>query len=314
MQAIYLSSYGEAPELRDAPDPPAPGPSQLLVRVRAASVNPVDWKQASGKIWYYMAAKFPFVPGFDLAGEVVASGPGCEAFPVATRVHTRLHGKKGGAYGTLAIAGLNVANPMPAGMSFEQAAAIPLAGMTALQGLHNIAGLPMEGAKARVLVVGASGGVGHLAVQIAVAMGAHTTGVCSGRNVAFVRGLGAHEVVDYTQPNPYANRAPYDVVMDCVGSDPAAFTPLLTPKGTFASCMPGAAVIGWSALNFARQRSVKPVMLRSSAADLGTLDRLFEAGKLAPAIDSTFSLADTAKAWDRSQSGRAVGKIVISMP
>lgn len=315
MRAAAMRSYGgpEAVAIAEVPRP-TPGRGRVLVRVRAASVNPVDWKQASGKIRLLMPLSFPAIPGYDIAGEVAEVGPGVEGVAVGDRVHARLLGRGGGAYAEYAATGTDAFAPIPAGMDFGEAAGLPLAGMTALQGLRDEARLPMTGATQRVLVVGASGGVGHLAVQIARAMGATVVGVCSGRNAALVRALGAHDVVDYTQPDAYAGQAPFDVVLDCVGSAPGDFLPRMTPTGTFASPMPRPSVFAWAARNVVCAQRVRPVMLKANAADLRVLDALVEAGKLRVTIDSRFPLAEVGKAWARSMSGRAAGKIVVDVP
>ncbi|GDX80543.1 quinone oxidoreductase [Deltaproteobacteria bacterium] len=312
MRAIVLDSYADTPHIAERPAPVA-APASVLVKVRATSVNPVDWKQATGKIKLFMAAKFPFVPGYDLAGEVVEVGPGATGFAVGDPVHTRLNGTTAGANAELAVCGLDGVRPMPAGMDFGEAAALPLAGMTALQGLRDVLGLPMTGASGRVLIVGASGGVGHFAVQLARSMGAHVVGVCSGKNAELVLGLGAHEVVDYTRADAYTNQAPFDFIYDCVGGDLGLLVSLLTPKGRYASCMPGPAIFLWPILHVFSGRSVKPVMLKSTAADLAVLDGLVDQGKLRVVIDSRFPLAELPAAWARSQSGRTVGKIVIDV-
>jgi NADPH:quinone reductase-like Zn-dependent oxidoreductase len=311
MRAMIYPAYGgpEGLTMTEVPRP-VPGSGQLLVRVVASSVNPVDWKMASGKLRFIMPVKFPCIPGFDLAGEVVEAGPGVAGFPAGTRVHARITGS-GGASAEYALAGVDVTAPMPAGMDFGEAAGLPLAGMTALQGLRDRVGLPMEGARERVLVVGASGGVGHLAVQIARAAGATVVGVCSGRNAALVAGLGAHEVLDYTQPDPYRGQAPFDIVLDCVGGSPAAWLPLLAPQGRFASCVPGLSVFLRSALNAIAGKKVRPVLLKSNAEDLRLLDGLVEAGKLRVVVDRRFRLEDLAAAWTYSKAGRAAGKIVV---
>jgi NADPH:quinone reductase-like Zn-dependent oxidoreductase len=202
---------------------------------------------------------------------------------------------------------------MPHGMDFATAAAIPLAGMTALQALRDACGLPMSGATQRVLIVGASGGVGHLGVQIAVATGAHVTGVCSGRNADLVRGLGAHEVIDYTRADAFAGQAPFDIILDAVGGPCAPWLPRLRSDGHYASVVPGPAVIARALLNLVSGQKVHPVMLTPNAADLALLDGLFAAGKLRCVIDSHFALDQLGQAWTRSQSGRATGKIVVSI-
>ena len=310
MKAMILDSYGLEPRVAELPEP-TPAANEVLVRVRATSVNPIDWKQGAGKYRPILTASFPHVPAYDLSGEVEALGPGVTGFTRGQRVHTRLSGKDGGANAALVRAGLDVLRPMPEGMDFAQAAGLPLAGMTALQGLRDVLGVPMSGATQRVLVIGASGGVGHLAVQLAKSMGAHVTGVCSERNAELVRRLGAAAVVDYAKPDAYAGVAPFDLVLDCVGSSPGEFLDKLVPGGRFASCVPGPAVFGRRALNALSSKKVFPVMLSPNAADLGVLDDLFAKTQLEVVIDSTFPAAQLAEAWRRSMTGRVAGKIAV---
>jgi NADPH:quinone reductase-like Zn-dependent oxidoreductase len=311
MRAMTLDSYGLVPRVAELPAP-KPGPNSVLVRVKATSINPIDWKQASGKARPILGATFPhFIPGYDLAGEIAELGPGVTSFKVGQRVHTRLSGQAGGASAELVVCGLDVLQPMPEGMSFAQAAGLPLAGMTALQALRDACLLPMSGATQRVLIIGASGGVGHLGLQIARSTGAHVTAVCSGKNADLVRRLGAHEVIDYTKPDAYAGVAPFEVIFDSVGSSPGDFLDKLTPKGRFSSCLPGPAVFGHAALNVVRGKKVLPVLLKPNAADLGVLDALVAKGQLEVVIDSRFPMEKLGEAWARSASGRAAGKIIV---
>lgn len=315
MRAIVYHAYGgpDRLEMTDIPRP-SPGAGQVLVRVITSSVNPVDWKRAKGKLRFIMPVRFPAVPGFDVAGDVAEVGPGVSEFSVGDRVHARIATDNGtGACAEFAIVGLDVLVRVPAGMDPGEAAGLPLAGITALQGLRDRAGLRLEGARDRVLVVGASGGVGHMAVQIARCAGATVVGVCSARNAALVSSLGAHEVIDYKKPNPYRGQAPFDIILDCVGGSPLPWISRLGRGGRYASTMPGPAVFLLSTLNALSGRKVHPVMLKSSAKDLRVLDRLVEERKLRVVIDRRYPLAELRAAWERSMTGRVVGKIVIEV-
>lgn len=314
MRAMVADRYGgpEVLALREV-DRPTPGPGQLLVRVVGHAVNPVDWKRVSGKYWPLVTVRFPYVPGFDVSGEVAALGPGVTEYAVGDRVYGRITKPDGGACADYARIGTDVVAPAPAGLDLADAASLPLAGMTALQGLRDELGVPMTGAAERILVVGASGGVGHLAVQIARAAGATVVGVCSGKNADFVRDLGAHETIDYTQPDAFAGQAPFDVIYDCVGGPIAPWMARLTPTGRFASALPGPAVFARSWLNPVTTRRARPVMLSSNTADLRVLSGLVAAGKLRVAIDSRFPLERLADAWARSINGRARGKILVTV-
>lgn len=314
MKSIIHRRYGgpETLEFTDA-EQPSPGPGQLLIKVHCSSVNPIDWKRASGAIRLYSPVRFPATPGYDIAGTVAALGAGVSGFAVGQRVHSRIGEREGGGYAEYAVAGVDVSTAMPDSMDFAQAAGLPLAGMTALQGLRDAGRLPLEGAKGRVLIVGASGGVGHLAVQLAKSCGAHTSGVCSSRNVEFVRGLGADTVIEYDKPDPYRGQDAFDLIYNCVSGDPGPWLPLLRDGGIYASCMPSPMTFIRGFANPFSKKRVLAVMLKPNAADLRILDGLFERKALRVAIDSRFPLADTRKAWERSLSGRAVGKIVIDV-
>lgn len=310
MRAMIYREYGEPAKL-ELTDLPAPEPAegQVLVRVMASSVNPIDWKRSTGALRVIMPACFPLTPGYDIAGEIAKVGPGVEGFRVGQRVHARIGEPIGGASAELALAGVDVVAPMPDAMDMVTAAGLPLAGMTALQGLRDQCELPLENASARVLVVGASGGVGHLAVQIAKRCGAYVVGVCSAKNAEMVKSLGADEIIDYTKPNAYEGHAPFDVVLDCVAGEPGKWLPLLAPKGRYASCLPGPAVFLRSAMNVATDKKVRPVLLHSRASDLAILDGM----GLRVVVDSRFPLEQLAAAWERSRTGRAAGKIIVDV-
>jgi NADPH:quinone reductase-like Zn-dependent oxidoreductase len=257
--------------------------------------------------------RLPFVPGFDVAGDVVELGPGVTSYKVGDRVHARLEHAVGAASAEFSIAGLNVVTKMPSQMTFADAAALPLAGMTALQGLRDHLQLPLSGARRRVLIVGASGGVGHLAVQLARTAGAFVVGVSSTRNLDLVGELGADEVIDYTKPTRYREQAPFDAIFDCVGGAATQWFHMLAPYGRLATPVPTGGLFLSSLLNPFRGRTCSVVMLKSNAADLAYLDHLYEQSKLRVVIDSRFPLERLNEAWQRSLSGRAVGKIVVDI-
>ena len=286
---------------------PVPKAGQLLVQVAATSINPIDWKRASGAYRLLMPVTFPACPGYDVAGTVAAVGPGVVGFAVGQRVHARIAEATGGASAQFAVVGVDVVAAMPEGMSMNEAAALPLAGMTALQALRDGAQLALSGSRERVLVVGASGGVGHVAVQIARAAGAHVVGVCSAKNAELVRGLGANDVVDYAAADPFAGHAPFDVVLDCVGGDASAWTQRLKKGGRYASVLPTPQLFVRSFFNGIASTRATPVLLKPNAADLAELDRLFAAGRLKVVVDSTFPLERLGDAWARSITGRAAG-------
>lgn len=314
MRAMQLTRYGgpDALALTEVPEP-VPGVGQVLVRVHCASVNPVDWKRASGQLRFIMPVRFPSVPGYDIAGHVVSVGHGVSGFSTGQHVHARIADMNAGGSADYALVGANVLVPMPEGMTYAEAAAVPLAGMTALQALRDGAQVPLSNARERVLVVGASGGVGHLGVQVAKAMGAWVTGVCSGRNAARVRELGADEVLDYTQPGAFAGVAPFDVVLDCVAGDPAPWLALMTPEARYVSVIPGVGTFLWPWLHPFSRRRVRPWMLKTNGDDLRWLDALWMRGGLRIVIDGSYPLEQLGEAWKRSMSGRAVGKIVVEV-
>ena len=315
MRAIQYRAYGGPEVLKVVHiQEPTPGKNQVSIRVASASVNPIDWKRMSGAFRLIIPVSFPMVPGHDVAGNVIAVGEGVTGFAPGDRVHARLADKACGAFAEVCVADVDITAKMPAGMSFTDAAALPLAGMTALQGLVLGGKLTFqENLARRVLIIGGSGGVGHFAVQIARAMGTHVVAVTSAKNSELVRSLGAHETLDYNEPKAFEGQAPFDVVYDCVTGDPGKYMAMLTPTGRYLSCMPGPAVFAYAALNFMRSKHVGAVMLKANAKDLDTLNGLFERGQLRVVIDAHFPLEQTKQAFEKSMGGRSVGKIVIDV-
>ena len=317
MRAVIQTGYGSADvmELKEL-EKPAPGGGQVLVRVRAASLAAGDYFGMRGTPFpIRLFVGFPrpkkdHVVGLDCAGIVEAVGPNVSHFQPGDEVY----GECRGSCAEYALAKEGGLAPKPANLSFEHAAAVPTSACTALQGLRDH-GKVQPGHK--VLINGASGGVGPFAVQIAKALGAEVTGVCSTRNVEMVRSIGADHVIDYTKEDFTKGGARYDVIMDNVGSHSLSATRrALTPTGVHVPSS-GRAGMGWViaaslAGIFVRQQAA-PFVAATTSESLLALKDLIEAGRVAPVIDRTFRLGETAEAFAYLDEGHARGKVVIAV-
>jgi len=321
MKAVVYHRYGAPDVLRcEETATPAPGEGEVLIRVRAAAANPMDAHLMKGA--YLMrpmtGLRAPRAgrPGADLAGEVEAVGRNVTRFQPGDAVF----GASRGTFAEYVCAREDRLAPRPANLSFEQAAALPVAGLTALQGLRDKARV---GPGQKVLIHGAAGGVGTFAVQIARAWGAEVTGVCRTTNMDLVRSLGAHHVVDYTREDFTRSAPPYDVMLDCVGD--RSFRDCrraLRPQGTYVAVgvRPGGRWLGplphlltvLLSSRFVSQRVVFFVA-RVIAEDLAALKTLAETGKLMPVIGRRFPLTEAAEAIRYLGTGHPQGKVVITM-
>ena len=313
MKAIHYKQYGDLSQLEEVEiDRPEPTASQILVKVETSAINPIDWKLLSGSFRAIMPVKFPAIPGFDLAGEVIAVGAAITQFKIGDRIYACQDIKQFGTAAEYTVVEEYLADLIPEGLSAGEAAGIPLAGLTALQGLRNCAGL---NAGERVLIVGGSGGVGHYAVQIAKAMDTNVTAVCSTGNVEMVRDLGADTVIDYNKQTDFATDLKYDVVLDCVVKSPyKAFAAVMQADAVYVPALPSISFIIKSYLMpLYTKRRVKPVMLKTNGKDLNFLSNLVREGKLRTIIDSSYSLNEYREAFERNQTGRTRGKIIINI-
>ncbi|WP_432993316.1 NAD(P)-dependent alcohol dehydrogenase [Dactylosporangium sp. CA-233914] len=334
MKAIVQERYGSAEQLRLRDiDPPAPGDGEVLVRVRAAAVNARDWHIMRGDPMLarlMMPSNFgPSGPrrtvrGSDFAGVVEAVGPGVTKFVPGDEVYGDLR-EDDGAFAELVRVPLGYLERKPAGLTFEQAAAVPLAGTTALAALRDAARVePGQ----HVLVNGASGGVGTFAVQLAKVFGATVTGVCSTRNLGLVTELGADHVIDYTREDFTRLGRRYDVVFDLVGNRSlAACQRALTPEGRLVLAGGGvsrggrptlfgpmALVIRATLSSKLGNRRIVPLNnVPPSAASLATLREYLESGEIAPAVDRTFPLERAAEAVRYLEIEHARAKVVITV-
>jgi NADPH:quinone reductase-like Zn-dependent oxidoreductase len=310
VKAVYYRRPG-SPDVLEYGDKPEPRISarQLLVRVRAAGVNPVDCKMRAMRVrppWQ----RFPVVPGSDIAGDVVRVGESVTRFQPGDAVYAMLSPFKGGAYAEYAAVPERQAARKPVDVTFEAAAAVPVAGLTALQALRDTGRLKPGD---RVLINGASGGVGSFAVQIAKALGASVTAVTSNRNLDWVKALGADRVVDYQREDFTRSGERYAIVFDTVSTSSfGRCKPVLTPRGTYVRTLPSASTIlhaVTSAISFGRRARI--FVLRTRSADLDRLRELIEAGRVIPQVDRVFPLSQAAQAHAASESGRARGKLVL---
>jgi NADPH:quinone reductase-like Zn-dependent oxidoreductase len=301
-------------------DKPVPKQDQVLVRVHAASVNPIDWHFMRGTPYFIRIMTGLMRPkerlGVDVAGTVEGLGTNVRGFKTGDAVVGLCRGAFA-EYVCVSDAALAI---KPPAVKFEQAAAIPLAGLTALQGLRD-AGQLQRGQNA--LINGAAGGVGTFAVQIAKAMGARVTGVCSSRNVDVVRSLGADRVIDYAQENFTAGDERFDVILDCIGNHPiSSCRHVLTATGRYVGVggptgrwMIGAVarLLIANALSRFTSRKVATMLTKASKNDLATIRELIESGRVTPVVDRRYSLNDLSQAIRYLEAGHARGKVVIEI-
>jgi NADPH:quinone reductase-like Zn-dependent oxidoreductase len=330
MKAVIAEKYGgpEVLELTDI-DKPQLGPNGVLVRVYASSVNPVDWKLRKGMLSGLWKLRFPVIWGCDLSGVVEQVGSAVTFFKPGDEVYGCKHGKVAqtyrGTYAEYVVAPENTLARKPARLSHEEAAAIPLAGLTAWQALVEMGGLQ---AGQSVLVHAAAGGVGVFAVQIAKALGAHVAATASAPNHDFLRQLGADDLIDYSREKIEDKLSGYDIVLDGVGHSvwSGSFTvlkrggQLLTltppvpegPSSKFRFLATAAVAIGSAtARAFLTGKKFALVSIKPRGGDLEKINSLIEAGKLHPVIERVFTLEQIADAHRLSEGGHVRGKIVL---
>jgi NADPH:quinone reductase-like Zn-dependent oxidoreductase len=325
MKVIAYCDYGLSNLKLTDVEKPTPADDQLLVKVRAASVNPLDWHYIEGTPYLMRAMggglrkpKYTRL-GVDFAGTVEAVGKNVTQFKPGDEVF----GGKGGAFAEYVCPRADRAVALkPANITFEQAASVSIAGITALQGLRD-KGKVQPGQT--VLINGASGGVGTFAVQIAKSFGADVTGVCSTRNLDMVRSIGADHVIDYTKEDFTKSGQRYDVILDNVGTQPLlGSTRVLKPKGIYVLIGGGGpsdqGLIGPLA-NPIKAMLLKPfvsqqmgmMLAELNHKDLAILGDLMQSGKVTPVIDRTYPLSQIAEAIRYLEQGHARGKVVINL-
>lgn len=313
MKAVVINQYG-APEVLQLQDIPIPQikSDQMLVKVYASSINPIDWKTRKGMLAIIFGNKFPMVLGYDISGEVVQVGSEVTQFRQGDQIYACLDPATSGSYAEYAPVPEKVAYFKPQNLTYEEAAAVPLAAETALQALRDLGEIK---AGDRILINGASGGVGTFAVQIAKALGAEVTAVCSQKNAELVKSLGAHRIIDYTNQDFTKESVKYDIILDAVAK--RSFWEcqnILSSNGVYVTTVPD--FVNSAAILIAQLipgKKAKLILLKSNGKDLAYLKELIEGNKLRSIIARTYPLSEIAQAHAESETGRVVGKLVITV-
>ncbi|MCP4151208.1 MAG: NAD(P)-dependent alcohol dehydrogenase [bacterium] len=322
MKAMIYTKYGspDVLELKEI-EKPAPGDNEVRIKIFATSLNAFDWRYLRGKPFLLrLMAGFPKprnqILGIDIAGQVEAVGKNATQFKPGDDVYADISGWRFGGFAQYVCADEKIVAFKPGNITFEEAAAVPMAAVTALQGLRDHGGIQ---AGQKVLINGASGGVGTFAIQIAKAFGAEVTAVCSTGKLDMVRSLGADHVIDYTKENFTENGQLYDLILAANGYHPIwDYKRALSPKGTYI-------MAGGTMTQMMQGNILGPMMSKAGGKKLGAFEAkpkqkdldyikvLIETGKVVPVIDKLYSLSEVAEAIRYLEDGHAKGKIVITV-
>lgn len=318
MQAILSSHYGDPENLSIGQiELPEIGPKQVLVKVVAAGINPVDWKVLRGDARAFSGwRRPPSVLGADFAGVVHKVGEAVSSCQVGDSVFGLVPAFKGGAYAQFVAVETENFVTMPRNLSFIEAAAVPLVALTAFQFLHQKAPI---GTGDHVLVNGCCGGLGHMAVKLAKAGGAKVTGVCSNRNMALAERLGCDQVIDYKRSDPLSKGSRYDRILDTAST--MSFRDArkaLTAEGAFATALPSPQnLLIAPILNTIRSQKNHALWVRPDAKALEEIRKLIEQDDIHPYVEQTFEVSQITNAFNLSKGGKVRGKLVLdfgSMP
>ncbi|MEM9194229.1 MAG: NAD(P)-dependent alcohol dehydrogenase [Myxococcota bacterium] len=306
MRAVYYEDFGPPSVLRAGERPDLPlRTGWVRVRVEAAALNPKDILVRKGKMRWLVRGPFPRIPGYDIAGRLIDPVPG---LPADTPVFGMIQTHAGGGCAELASLRPDWIAGSPSTLSAQEAAGLPLAGLTALQALRDELGVETGD---RLLVNGASGGVGTLAVQVGKALGAEVIGVCSGRNAEIVRELGADRIIDYTAERVEDERD-LDHIFDVFGSLPwARARPLLGRQGRYCTAIPRPFAMARGALRRLQVHRAALVVVRSRRRDLEQLARWVDEGKLRPVVDQVVRWTHSERGHARLETKRARGKVIV---
>jgi NADPH:quinone reductase-like Zn-dependent oxidoreductase len=311
MKAIIINKFGR-PDVLEVSEisEPVINSNEILINVISGSVNPIDWKQRKGNHKFLLGAPFPIVLGYDVAGIVVKTGADVNKFAIGDKVCGVLSNKYGGGLGKFAKGTEKCFAKVPGKIKLSESAAIPLAGLTALQAIRDLARLRRGN---KILIIGAAGGVGHFAVQIAAIYGAEIFAVSSSKHKDFLKGLADVNFIDYRAKDILNLNVHFNIIFDVAGkySYPKCKHMLYT-CGTYITTLPRPKILIHKMISwFARGKKVKTLLMKHSSSDLEQILEWIDAGKIKIGIDKEFFIDEIAKAHEYSEAGHTEGKILI---
>jgi NADPH:quinone reductase-like Zn-dependent oxidoreductase len=311
LKKVTYHKYGP-PEVLSVEEASIPEPSEneVLVKIMAAGINPVDYKIRNGSIRIIVPGSFPRTPGGEIAGIVEKNGPGSKFFKTGEKVFAML-GLRGGGYSEYLCVKEDLISRMPDNIDFDHAAAIPLAGLTALQALRDKGEIK---AGMEVLVNGGSGGVGMYAIQIARYYGANVTATCSAKNMEFVSKLGASKVINYQKEDFTKSEQKYNIVFDAVAKTSFSKSRhVLKNEGIYITTVPDPVTMFYQITNGVRQQKAFGIMCKPGRKDLDVLAEIINQGKLTAHLDRIYDPEQAHEAHKYIETGRVKGKLIIKL-
>jgi len=313
MKVVLYDKYGGADVLHISKmNKPVPKTNEVLVEVHASSINPIDWKIRKGMVAFATGWRFPRLTGADFAGIIRKTGSKVSYYKTGDEIYGMVPAARGGACAEYVTVQNGSFFLKPFNLSFKEAASTPLAAQTALQALRDKGELKKGD---QVLIIGASGGVGLFAVQIAKALGARVTGVCSTKNLEFVESIGADFVIDYTKSDPWKLTSKFDLIFDAVASGSFwSARKMLTKQGNYVTTIPSPSNLLTEILTRVfSQKTARNLLVKTNSDDLKFIKGLYENNQLKTKIHRVFPLEKIGAAHRESETGRACGKIVLKI-
>ncbi len=313
MKAIITEKYGDVDVLgQQEVEKPAIKEDQILVRVHAFSINPVDWKIRRGDLKLLVGRRPPQILGGDYSGAVAEVGKQITNFKIGDEVFGMVNAFKGGTYAEFVSVKKEEIAPKPQNLNFEEAASLPLVSLTAYQSLV-YKGQLQQGD--HVMINGCSGGVGLSGLQIAKTLGGRVTGVCSTKNLELGKKMGADDIIDYSNEDVLKEKNAYDIFFDAVAN--RSFFQVketLKPHGIYVTTLPSfQSILLGPLINVLGSKKLKKIMVAPRRKDLAVLKEMAENGKLVPVLEKVYSMDQIREAHTRSETGRVVGKVVVKV-